>query len=111
VGAKAEGGGPAQQVVGQGGRQQPGAVGGEVAGGQVSQAGARLEVADGQLANGVAAVVGVQPGGGADTVGDERVVAPGWEQLLLVAQVADAADDQPVASVAGLGDLRDPPGW
>jgi hypothetical protein len=43
------------------------------------QAGARLEVVDGQLADGVATVVGVQPGGGADAVGDERVVAPGWE--------------------------------
>jgi hypothetical protein len=74
----------------------------------VRQPGACLEVADGQLADGVAAVVGIRPGGGADTVGDERVIAPGREQLLLVVQVADAADDQPVASIGGLGDLRDP---
>ena len=36
----------------------------------MGQAGARLEVADRQFAHGVAAVVGVQPGGGADAVGD-----------------------------------------
>jgi hypothetical protein len=76
----------------------------------VGQPGARLEVADRQLAHGVAAVVGVQPGGGANPVGDERVVAPGWEQLLLVAGVSDPPDDQPVAPVAGLGDLGDPSG-
>jgi hypothetical protein len=47
--AEAEAGGPAQQVVGQGGSQQPG---GEAAGGQMRQAGARLQVADRQLADG-----------------------------------------------------------
>ena len=49
------------------------------------QAGACLEVADRQLAHGVAAVVGVQPGGGADAVGDEGVIAPAREPLGLVA--------------------------
>ena len=86
--AQAEDGGPAQQVVG--------------------QAGARLEVTDGQLADGVAAVVGVQPDGGADAVGEEPVVAPGREQLLLVDEVADPTDHQPVAPVGSLGDLPDP---
>ena len=109
--AQAERGGPAQQVVGQGGRQQPGRVGVELPGGQVRQPAARLEVADGQLADGVAAVVGVQPGGGAGPVGDEGVVAPGREQLLLVAQVADAADDQPVTSVGVSATCATPPGW
>jgi hypothetical protein len=102
--------GPAQQVVGQGGGQQPGRVGGKPARGQVRQAGARLEVADGQLTHGVAAVVGVQPGGGADAVGHEGVVAPGGKQLDLVALVADTTHDQPVAPVGGLGDLRVPVG-
>jgi hypothetical protein len=106
--AEAEAGGPAQQVVGQGGSQQPG---GEAAGGQMRQAGARLQVADRQLADGMAAMVGVQPGGGADAVGDERVVAPGREQLLLVIQVADAPDDQPVTPIGRLGDLGDPSAW
>jgi hypothetical protein len=36
-----------------------------------------FEVADAQLDDGVAAVVGVQPDRGADSVGDEGVVAPG----------------------------------
>ena len=102
---KAEGGDPADEVVGQGGGQQPRAVGGELPGGQVGQARARLEVADGQLADGVAAMVGVQPGHGAGPVGDEGVVAPGGEQLGLLTLVADATHDQPVALVAGLGDL------
>ena len=74
------------------------------------QASAYLQVADGQLADGMAAVVGVQPGGGVDAVGHQPVVAPGWEQLLLVTQVADATHDQPVAPIGSLGDLRDPPG-
>jgi hypothetical protein len=110
LGAEAEGGGPAQQVVGQVGRQQPGGVGVEAPGGQVGQAGAGLEVADGQLAYSVAAVVGVQPSGGAGPVGDEGVVAPGGEQLLLVVQVADPADDQPVALVGVSATCATPPG-
>ena len=72
------------------------------------QAGAGLEVTDRQFAHGVAAMVSVQPGSRTDAVGDEPVVAPGREQPLLVAQVADPPDDQPVASVRGLGDLGDP---
>jgi hypothetical protein len=58
----------------------------------------------------VAAVVGIQPGGGAGPVGDEGVVAPGGKELGLVALVADATDDQPVALPGGLGDLGDPVG-
>jgi hypothetical protein len=71
------------------------------------QPGARLEVADGQLAHGMAAVVGVQPGGGTDAVGHKGVIAPGRKQLGLVAFVADPTHDQPVAPVGGLGNLRD----
>jgi hypothetical protein len=74
----------------------------------VAQPGAVFEVTDGELADGVAAVVGVQPDGGAGTVGDEGVVAPRGEQLLLVAEVADATHDEPVAAIGGLGDLREP---
>ena len=40
---------PAVEVVGEGGAGQPGGVGGEAPRGQVRQAGARLEVADGQF--------------------------------------------------------------
>ena len=63
----------------------------------MGQPGAGLQVADGQLTHGVAAVVGVQEGGGAGPVGDERVVAPGGKQLGLLALVADATHEQPVA--------------
>jgi hypothetical protein len=45
--------------------------------------------------------------GGADGVGDERVV-PGRGQLGLLAEVANPAHDAPVAAGAGPGDLRDP---
>jgi hypothetical protein len=74
AGGRAEAGGPAQQVMGQGGGQQPRGVGGKPARGQMRQPGACLEVADRQLADGVTAVVGIQPGGGADAVGDEGVI-------------------------------------
>jgi hypothetical protein len=74
----------------------------------VVEPGTLLGVADGELDDGVAAVIGVQLDRGAGPVGYERVVAPGREELLLVVQVADAADDEPVAAEQGLGDLRDP---
>jgi len=69
--AEPDGGGPAQQVVGQGSSQQPGRVGVELAGGQMGQAGACLQVADRQLAYGVAAMVGVQLEHRSDAVGDK----------------------------------------
>ena len=73
----------------------------------MAQADAGFEVADTQLDDGVAAVILVQPDRGADSVGDEGVVAPVGEQLGLGADQAGAAHDQPVAFVAGLGDLGD----
>jgi hypothetical protein len=72
----------------------------------VPQADAGLEVADAQLDDGVAAVILVEFDGGADPVGDQGVVAPVGEQLGLGADQA-GAHDQPVAPVAGLGDLGD----
>jgi hypothetical protein len=87
---------------------QPGGVGEEPARGVVTQPAAVLGVADGELDDGVAAVVGVQLDRGADPVGHQRVVAPGREQLLLVIGVRDAAHDEAVAAKRGLGDLRDP---
>jgi hypothetical protein len=65
-----------------------------------------FEVANAQLDDCVAAVILVQLHGGADPVGDQGVVAPVGEQLGLGADQAGAAHDQPVAPVAGLGDLR-----
>jgi hypothetical protein len=76
--------------------------------GRWASPGVRLQVADGQLANGVAAVVGVQLNSRADAVGDKGVIAPGGKQLGLVALVTDATHDQPVALVGSLGDLGQP---
>jgi hypothetical protein len=76
----------------------------------VGQARARLEVTDGQLADGVAAMVGVQLEHRPDAVGDKGVIPPGGKQLGLVFLVVDPPHDQPVAPVGGLGDLGDPIG-
>ena len=67
---------------------------------------AGFEVPDGQFDDGVGAVVAVECPGGAGEVGDERVVAPGGEQLALGAVVvADPAHDQPPSPVDALGDV------
>jgi hypothetical protein len=42
-----------------------------------------------------------------DTVGDQGVVAPVWEQLGLSANQAGAADDEPPGAERALGDLGD----
>ena len=73
----------------------------------MAQPGALLEVMDGQLDHGVAAVVGVQLHGGAGPVGDEGVVAPVGPQGCLGADQPDAARDQPAAGGAGQGGLGD----
>ena len=39
-------------------------------------------------------------------VGEKREALPGRKELLLDAEYADAADDQPAAAKDGLGDLR-----
>jgi hypothetical protein len=54
-----DGSDPAQQVVGEGGDDRPSGVGQEAARGAVAQPGTVFEVADGQLADSVAAMVGV----------------------------------------------------
>ena len=73
AGAQRDGGDPAQQVVRQGGRQQPGGVGGELARGAVPQAHAGVEVADAQLHHRVAAVIVVH-----QTVVPTRSVTKAW---------------------------------
>jgi hypothetical protein len=72
--------GPADQVVREGGGQQPGGVGVEHPRGAVHQTRAVLEVTDRQLDHGVCAVVDVELDHVAVAVGHERVVAPGVEQ-------------------------------
>jgi hypothetical protein len=96
-GAKPDGGHPAKQVVGEGGQDQPGSVGQEHARGAVAQPGAVFEIADGKLADRVAAVVAVQLHRAARSVGDKGVVAPVRPQACLGTDKAAAANDQPVA--------------
>ena len=67
--------GPACQVVGDHLYGQPGAVGGEASRGEVVEAHAVLEIADGVLDLGVAAMVGLQFQGVAVAVGDAAVIA------------------------------------
>ena len=74
---------PAGQVVGNHLDGQPGGVGGEAARGEMVETHAVLQVPDGVLDLGVAAVVGLQIQGVAVAVGDEGVIAVAGEQRQL----------------------------
>ena len=74
---------PASQVVGHHLHRQPGAVGWEAPRGEMVEPHAVLEVSDGVLDLGVAAMVGLQIQGVAVPVGDEGVVAAGGKQRQL----------------------------
>ena len=74
---------PASQVVGHHLHRQPGSVGGEAPRREMVQSDAVLEVSDGVLDLGVAAMVGLQIQGVAVPVGDEGVVAAGGKQRQL----------------------------
>ena len=67
--------GPAGQVVSDDLHRQPGGIGGEASRGEMVEPHAVLEVADGVLDLGVAAMVGLQIQGVAVSVGDEGVIA------------------------------------
>ena len=101
---QADQGAPAQQVVRQAGDHGPGAVGVELAGGEVRE---RLvfEVADRELDDGVLAVLGLDHLERLAAVGEEREVAPVGPELGLRTEQAGAADDQALAVGGGLGDL------
>ena len=71
---------PAAQVVGHHLYRQPSAVGGEAARGEMVQADAVLQVANGILDLGVAAMVGLQFQGLPVPVGDEAVIAVAGEE-------------------------------
>ena len=71
--------GPACQVVGHHLHRQPGAVGWEAARGEMVEPDAVLEVSDGILDLGVAAMVGLQFQGVPLPVGDAAVIAVGGE--------------------------------
>ncbi len=106
-GGQADQGCPAGEVVRQGGDHGPGHVGGEPAGGEVTEC-LVLEVADHQLDRGVVAVIDIGDECRDGAVGREGVVAPVGEQLGLRADQAGAAHDQPEAPELRLGDLRLP---
>ena len=88
--------GPACQVVGQHLHRQPGAVGGEAAGGEMIESDAILEVANGILDLGVAAMIGLQFQGLPVPVGDEGVIAvSGEEGQLGTGRGLHPPDDEP----------------
>lgn len=110
-GVATEFGGPADQVVGEHGVLEPGAVRVERSGAEMGKA-AGFEVADGELDDSMRAVLAVERPGGSGKVGDERVVAPRGEQLALGSVVAgDATHDQASVSVDAFGDAASPSGY
>ena len=102
----ADGGSPADEVVGQHGALQPGGVGRKVARRAVLQPSSFFEVADGEFDAGVGPVEGVDLGGVAVEVGQEREVTPvGPQPSLAAVGQAGAAHDQSSPPVFGLGHL------
>jgi hypothetical protein len=82
VAAAGEGAGGPGQVVGDGGDGQPGGVGAELAGWQVSE-GPVVEVGEDLLDDGVVAVLLLGLDELVGAVGEDGVVAPGGEELAL----------------------------
>ena len=94
--AQTDAGRPAGQVVRHHLYGHPGGVGGETARGEVVQPNAVLEVSNGILDLGVAAMVGFQFQGLPVPVGDEAVIAVAGEQRQLGAgRGPDPSDDEP----------------
>ena len=95
--------GPAGQVVGDDLDGQPGAVGGEAARGEMVEPHAVLEVSDGILDLGVAAMVGLQCQGLSIPIGDESVIAVvGEEGQLGTGRGLHPTDDEPHRCGGGL---------
>ena len=89
-------GGPAGQIMGYHLDRQPGGIGSEAARGEMVEPDAVLEVSDGVLHFGMAAVVGLQFQGLPVTVGDEGVIAVvGEEGQLGTGGGFHPADDEP----------------
>ena len=94
---------PACQVVGDHLHRQPGAVGGEAPRGEMVQPHAVLEVSDGVLDLGVAAMVGLQFQGLPLPVGDAAVIAVGGEEGQLgTGRGLHPPDDEPHRRGVGL---------
>ena len=100
--------GPAGQVVSHDLDGQPGAVGGEASRGEMVEPHAVLQVADGILDLGVAAMVSLEIQGVAVPVGDAAVIAVAGKQGKLGAgRGLDPPDDEPNRCGAGLATERD----
>ena len=94
---------PAGQVVRHHLYRQPGGVGGEAARGEMVQPDAVLQVSDGILDLGVAAVVGFQLQGFPLPVGDEAMIAVGGEEGQLgTGRGLHPRDDEPYRRGVGL---------
>ena len=94
---------PASQVVGHHLDGQPGSVGGEAPRGEMVQSDAVLEVSDGVLDLGVAAMVGFQFQGCPVSVGDAAVIAVGGKEGQLgTGRGLHPTDDEPHRCGVGL---------
>jgi hypothetical protein len=80
-------------------------VGHVLAGGKVRE-GLVFEVADGELDDGVLAVLGLDDLEVVAAVGQKREVPPVWPEFSLVSDQAGAANDQALGADHRLGDLR-----
>ena len=101
--AETDAGRPAGRVVGHRLDRQPGGVGGEAPRGEMVEAHTVLEVADGILDLGVAAMVGLQFQGVSLPAGDEAVIAVGGEEGQLgTGRGLHPPDDEPHRGGAGL---------
>ena len=101
----AEHGGPADEVVGQSGTDQPGGIGAEVARRDVLHARPLLQILDGQLHGGVGAVEGVDLCGGASLIGQESEVAPLGPECCLASDQPGPSHDESAPLVDALGHL------
>jgi hypothetical protein len=97
---------PAQQVVRERGDDRPGGVGEEAPGREVRQR-LILEVADGELDDGVLAVLGFDDVERFSSVGDEREQLPRRQQLALAVKRANTPDDEAPVAERRFGDLGD----
>ena len=101
--AQSDATGPAGEIVSDDLHRQPGGVGGKASRGEMVEPHAVLEVADGVLDLGVAAMVGFQRQGVSRPVGDEGVIAViGKEGQLRAGSGFDPPDDEPHRRGVGL---------
>jgi hypothetical protein len=98
---------PPPEVVRERGDHGPGAVGGELAAGEVREH-LIFEIANPEFDDGVVAMLGLDQPQRLGAVSREREVLPVGEQVGLLADQTCATRDQPPTMELGLGDLRLP---